>query len=645
MAWLPWDGLGKDGVDYLKRDLRIVPKKYKVFDDAPTEPIDTFVEDRDHNRFGIPRRYFFDTASEKKGNSVVWRYSIGEPMNNIECLLRQEGKYAEQADAISAFEGWYKAHDRLAQEGFDAIAMGGSSEYISRCEIDAGKRLGGVLRGDTGFGKTNAALALFHRLGRAVVIVVHKEFLLRQWVRRISKFLPQAKIGIVQGDQCDFEGCDFVIAMTQSLALEGENGIRRYPAAFYEYPGVLAVDEVHRLGALTWSPVAALFPAKYRIGLTATPRRKDGAADVFWWSIGDILYDAKTVTPVPSVRVIETGIRAGDGILSDEGAIPSIVINIMTKMKRRNAMIADEAMKALRASNGRKLFIVSERLEQLQTLERLIREQAEAEGIEDFSTGFYVGEWFTGETTLSLKSTKDLTTEEYNEAIEIIYRHFRRQKANGKHVTRLDADDEAIRSRVGPKPRAPQLWKGNCGRRGEWMYQNEDSEDVHIESHEVQLYLHDYSPRVLEVLSGKQLIALARDYDIAQTKAKQKTKTVTEEELFEAEQARVIFATFQMCSEGVDIPAIDTEILASPVSDIEQTAGRIRRWCTPERFGGEMGPKDCQHYCAWRADRCQGKPDPILTDIVDVYIPMARKRKRYRLAFYNDIGARVAGDT
>ena len=48
----------------------------------------------------------------------------------------------------------------------------------------------------------------------------------------------------------------------------------------------------------------------------------------------------------------------------------------------------------------------------------------------------------------------------------------------------------------------------------------------------------------------------------------------------EREQAcsrRIIMSTFSMAKEGLDIPALDTLILATPKGDIEQSIGRIQR--------------------------------------------------------------------
>lgn len=618
MAWLPRDQLGADGIAYMKKQLRIVPKRYQVYDDTPTQPLDLWIEDLERDRFGIPRRYFFETASVEKGHRFTWSYSEGAPMRNIECLLRQEGKYAEQADAIAEVMGWYRVHDERKCGDYTATLHGASLDYEAVAgDIQAGLHLGALLRGATGFGKTNTGLALAHRLGLRTAVVVHKEFLLRQWVNRIHEFFPGARVGIVQGPKCEFDDCDFVIAMAHSLAKEGEDGKERYPREFYESIGFLMIDECHRIGAETWSPIPTLFPAKYRLGLTATPRRKDGCDKVFWWNIGEIVFAAKSETPIPAVRVIESG-SAPVGVLSDRNASPAVIVNVLTKLKNRNARIVDEVMKALRSPQGRKIFVISERLEQLRKLEEAIREQSEEEGIPDFSTGFYVGEWFTGESTLSLRRARKLTEEERARAIQAIFRKFRRR--------RWIEDDKGS-------------WP--CGIKLD--AEGRPAKTKEVGKHYVALYDHGYRVRVLEDMPDKHLCLLARDYDVKQGRSKPKTKQRTEEELIEAERARVIFATYQMCSEGVDIPAIDTEVLASPVSDVEQAAGRERRWCIPKAHGGEKSPEQCEHYCAWRADRCTGKPDPILTDIVDNKISLSAKRKKYRLAFYNDIGAKVAG--
>ena len=50
-----------------------------------------------------------------------------------------------------------------------------------------------------------------------------------------------------------------------------------------------------------------------------------------------------------------------------------------------------------------------------------------------------------------------------------------------------------------------------------------------------------------------------------------------EKQLQESETKRVILATYAMSSEGMDIPSLNTLILASPMSEVEQSVGRILR--------------------------------------------------------------------
>lgn len=625
MAWLPKSELDYAAVRTMKRALTIHPRKFRSYgEDAPKGPVPCWAETPDE--FGIPRAYFFDTA--KHEHDVSWEATHGVLMNGVDCLLRQEGTYAEQGKAIAAFEEHF------------------APSYVlepTQVQRDTGLAMAGILKAVTGFGKTATALALLHKIGHRAVIVVHKEFLKRQWVRRIEKFLPGAKVGIVQEDRCEYEDKDFIIAMAQSLALEDG---KRYPKAFYDSAGVLVVDEVHRLGATTWAPIPALFPAFYRLGLTATPRRRDGCDKVFWWNLGRVVYAAKTETPLLDVRMVASTSGSKIPVLQKEDISPAITTNVLVKLTRRNDKIVDEVMGALRSPHERKLMVLSERLDHLRNLDELLHQRLAAEGPEwedddgEFfiTTGFYVGQWFTGAKTFSLKGRKKLG-DDRGCAIESIYRHFRRARPTEDHLLLLDqmeSDDEYVVSKTKTKTKATLLWGARCGRM---------TPCIHFDAHEIALYKHDLDDerRLLEDLSDKQLCQLAKDYGIAQTKAKLETKPRTEEELHEAERARVIWATYQMCSEGVDIPAVDTLGFATPVGDVEQAYGRGRRFCVPKEYGGEMSPEECEHYCPWRAGACRGKPEGVAFDVVDVNVPLGRRRRKYRLRFYESIGAKVAG--
>ena len=61
---------------------------------------------------------------------------------------------------------------------------------------------GGLLEIPCGRGKTVMALKILAELGVKTLVIVHKGFLLNQWIERIEQFLPGAKVGKIQG-QCD----------------------------------------------------------------------------------------------------------------------------------------------------------------------------------------------------------------------------------------------------------------------------------------------------------------------------------------------------------------------------------------------------------------------------------------------------------
>jgi superfamily II DNA or RNA helicase len=493
-------------------------------------------------------------------------------------------------------------------------------------ELGVGEYAGFTLDGDGRFllgdftvtHNTDTALGLINKLQTTTLVIVHKEFLQNQWMNRARKWFPDMKVGLVREKKCDFEGKHLVIAMAQSLALdEGE----RYPAELYDWPGLLVVDECHRAGAPTWASIPPKFNSAWRLGMTATPRRWDGADKVFWWHIGEIVYRARTETPKPNVRMIKVVSNSLPPVMKRDNVKAPIVINILVKLKRRNRKAVEEMIKALKAPSGRKLFVLSERLDHLRKLEALLQEKWKEERDEDLSTGFYVGEWFTGEVVPKLAPRswpmKDGGREK---AIDTIYRSMSRSWKPVEELGELKPAISVDKSTGEKHHNVFMQWGDVSAIKGIVTDGDEDDEWVHV---------------VLEELEDAHLYDIARLFDIQQKKVERKRRQ-TEDELHEAERARVIFATYQMCAEGVDIPAIDTEILVSPVSDVEQANGRIRRICLPE-------PEKCDHFCPWRAANCQGKPQPIVSDIVDLGIPLASKRERYRRDYYDILGTVVAG--
>ncbi len=146
---------------------------------------------------------------------------------------------------------------------------------------------GGLLDLYTGCGKTVLALKIISLLKVKTIIIVHKGFLVDQWIERICQFLPDAKVGKIQGQIIDIEDKDIVIGMLQSLSM------KEYPDEQFESFGLTIIDEVHHMSAEIFSRALQKIITKYTLGLSATMNRKDGLTKVFKMFLGDIIHKEK----------------------------------------------------------------------------------------------------------------------------------------------------------------------------------------------------------------------------------------------------------------------------------------------------------------------------------------------------------------
>jgi superfamily II DNA or RNA helicase len=151
-----------------------------------------------------------------------------------------------------------------------------------------GKSGGGLLDVEPGKGKTVMALNIISRLNRKTLVVVHKTFLLNQWKERITQFLPNARVGQIQGQILDFENKDIVIGMLQTLST------KTLPDIVTEQFGLTVYDECHHLSAEVFSNVMNKIVTNYSLGLSGTMTRKDGLTKVFKYFIGPVIHKEKT---------------------------------------------------------------------------------------------------------------------------------------------------------------------------------------------------------------------------------------------------------------------------------------------------------------------------------------------------------------
>jgi superfamily II DNA or RNA helicase len=165
-------------------------------------------------------------------------------------------------------------------------------------EIDGNHRF--VLGDFTVTHNTVMALKIISEIERKTLIIVHKEFLMNQWIERISEFMPTARVGKIQGPKFDIEEKDIVIGMIQSMY------DRPFPSNAFSSFGLTIIDEVHRIGSEEFSKTLFKTITNCMLGISATVDRKDGLTNILHMFIGPKIYsEERKDEDVVEVRAIE----------------------------------------------------------------------------------------------------------------------------------------------------------------------------------------------------------------------------------------------------------------------------------------------------------------------------------------------------
>lgn len=247
------------------------------------------------------------------------------------------------------------------------------------------REMGGILTLPPGFGKTVIALHLVARLGVKTLVLVHKEFLMFQWVERIRTYLPNARVGMIKQAKVQVDA-DIVIASVQSVSM------RDYPARTFDGFGLLIVDECHHMAASVFCRALPKTTFRYTMGLTATLTRKDGLSRVLHWFMGKVVFKVASKKAVPcAVRALPYLPDREEGLYGHELPLrtgkPNItrMINVLTETASRTAFVVRTIAELLREEPTRNVIVLSDRRHHLETMREALRQ----EGVED--TGLYVG--------------------------------------------------------------------------------------------------------------------------------------------------------------------------------------------------------------------------------------------------------------
>jgi len=380
---------------------------------------------------------------------------------------------------------------------------------------------GGLLELYCAWGKTSSALYIASELKKKTLVIVHKEFLMNQWIERIQQFLPNARIGRIQGKTVDIDNKDIVICMLQSLSMKD------YPASLFASFGFTIIDEVHHISSCTFSQALFKLVTKYMLGLSATMNRKDGTTNIFKMFLGEVVHKA--------VRKDSHDVYVRSIMYSTNDAD----FNETVYDYRGNPQISSMISKIC-AFHRRTDFI--------------------AEVLCDFMRKPSI----TKEDAARMKAQTDA---------EIPCCHVCNRNHNYLMKTSCCSQVKycmpCLESLTQPTDGGKKAKCPDCKR--VLKYEQNDVDipwNQHITDLHVIILSHNLN--ILEYLYRKIVCKNLGSvgYYVGGMK---------EAELKNSEKKQIVLATFAMAAEGLDIPTLNAEFLITPKTDIEQSVGRILR--------------------------------------------------------------------
>jgi len=270
---------------------------------------------------------------------------------------------------------------------------------------------GGLLDLPCAYGKTILTLNIISQLKKKTLVIVHKEFLLNQWIERMSEFLPTARIGRIQAQTIDIENKDIVIGMLQSLSM------KEYDDSIFQSFGLTVVDEVHHISSEVFSCALFKIVTKYTLGLSATMNRKDGTSFVFKMFLGDIVYKGTREEQYDVVvRAIEY--QSNDPDFNEvemdyRGNVKySTMISKLCIFRPRNEFILQVLQDMIQENENQQIMILAHNKNILEYLHDAIFQRNIA------TVGYYVGGM--KEHALKLSETKKVIIATYSMAAEAL---------------------------------------------------------------------------------------------------------------------------------------------------------------------------------------------------------------------------------
>lgn len=217
----------------------------------------------------------------------------------------------------------------------------------------------GVIRLDTGYGKTIISCRLVEEVGLATLIIVPRSHLLSQFAQEFKRWY-NCDVGIIQGTERTIK--DITIASVQTLVRHPE-----LVKTLVDKFGMLIVDECH--GSITDKQLAVIqsFPVERLYGLTATPRRTDQQSDAIFFTFGPVIINKGLERATP---IVERLVYPGHIPMSENY---HEIIEAQINNEERTGQIVRCVHEEIR--NNRRILVLAKRVEHYKDIEKKIKDQ------------------------------------------------------------------------------------------------------------------------------------------------------------------------------------------------------------------------------------------------------------------------------
>lgn len=274
---------------------------------------------------------------------------------------------------------------------YDGSVVKGRKTVNQRELIDKWVESGrsGLIQAPPRSGKSPTSIAGMIESGCKFVIIAHESRLLKQFYKTMMgdkrKGIPPATnlpmlqkktgkklVAVVNNIKKDLiDNPDLqIVLITYQKFIKDKTATKRIKVLNERFSGFI-VDEAHQSAALAYLKFLSRLTMRYRMMLSATPRRKDGLDWCMHQFGGPVVAKATTVAITPRIELVETGVTSGKyNYRSWVGMLKFLANN-----KERNKLIIRDIFKDLR-SGRQGIIIPVDHKPQGQLLVDLINRQA-----------------------------------------------------------------------------------------------------------------------------------------------------------------------------------------------------------------------------------------------------------------------------